>query len=114
MKTATNLLLFFILILSTQTFSQVNNRVDSDKFFQERINSKPNSNEQVLGISESDSFNDKESRTMVNKTVIDNGFLLFYGLLYAARALYSCLPEINYHLQKQGLTQYSCSIFYKT
>jgi len=81
MKTATQLIVVVVLLLSSLTFSQVNIRVDSDKFFQERINSKPNSNERVFGTLELDSFKDKESRTIVNKTILDNGFHIVFHLM---------------------------------
>ena len=69
MKTATNVLLFLLLLLSSQTFSQVNIGDDSHKFLQERKNSKLNSNGHVLGTSKSDNVQDKEFRTKMSMQI---------------------------------------------
>ena len=80
MKIATNLIVVLVFLLSSQIFSQVNIRIDPEKYLQERIYSKPNLNKQVLGTSESDIIKDKESRTIISKTILDNGFLLIEQL----------------------------------
>ena len=93
MKTATNLFLFFILILSSQTFSQVNIRVETDKFIQERINSKSFPTEQIKYSALSGIFKDGESRTIINKTILDNGFLLISQLIES----WDGSNWVNYH-----------------
>ena len=80
MKTATNLIVLLLLLFSSQIFSQASIRVDSEKYLQERINSIPNSNKQVLRTLKSDVFNNKESSTKISKTILDNGYLLIEQL----------------------------------
>ena len=63
-------------------FSQVTNKLElrSDNLLQERIIPHSISDEQISHPSESDIFQDKETRTLVNKSILDNGFLLIEEL----------------------------------
>jgi len=71
-----------IMLLPIQILSQ---KVDRSEFnsghlLPDRIISKSFPNEHILGTLELDIFRDKESRTIINKTILDNGFLLIEEL----------------------------------
>jgi len=78
MKTFTLITIIVILILTNQMFSQANNKLElkPDKLLQERIIPHSIPDEQFRHTSESDISKTKESRTLINKAVLDNGFLL--------------------------------------
>ncbi len=78
MKTFILFTIIVILLLPIQMFSQVNDKLElrKDNLLQERIIPHSISDEQISHPSESDIFKAKKSRTLVNKTILDNGFLL--------------------------------------
>ncbi|MCW8803978.1 MAG: DUF3836 domain-containing protein, partial [Ignavibacteriaceae bacterium] len=78
MKTFTLLTSIVILLLTTQMFSQANNgfELKQDLLLQERII--PQSIQYKIDehLSESDIFKKNECRIQINKTILQNGFLL--------------------------------------
>ena len=74
MKTFALFAVIVIFVFTNQLFTQTNHRLKlkPNNLFEERII--PDT--QFRRASESDIFQDKESRTLVNKTTLDNGFLL--------------------------------------
>ena len=82
MRDLTRVLLITAMLLTNQMFSQTINKVEfrQTNLLQERIIPHINSDEQISHPSESDIFNSKETRTLINKTILDNGFLLIEEL----------------------------------
>ncbi len=78
MKTITQLILIFIILLPIQLLSQVENERKTNRMqlLQERIKSKFNPPKQLRRPLGSDHFLNKESRTIINKPLQHNGFLL--------------------------------------
>ncbi len=78
MKTFTLFTIIVILFLTIQMFSQANDRLELNlnNLLQERIIPHLIPNEQIKHPLKSNVFKDKESRTIINKTILDNGFLL--------------------------------------
>jgi hypothetical protein len=78
MKTFRLFTIIVILLPPIQMFSQVTNKLElrPDNLLQDRIIPNSISDEQIRHLTQSDIFNNKESRTIINKTVLDNGFLL--------------------------------------
>ena len=82
MRVLTKVILIFSVLLTNQMFSQTFNKVElrQDNLLPERIIPQSISDEQINHPLKSDIFNNKESRTLVNKTILDNGFLLIEQL----------------------------------
>jgi hypothetical protein len=82
MKPFTLNIIIVILLLPIQIFSQSNNKLNlnPDNLLQERIISKSIQNGQIMYPLKSENFKDKESRIILNKTILDNGFLLIEEL----------------------------------
>ncbi len=83
MKAFTFFTIIVILLLTNQMFSQVNDKLElrKDNLLRERIIPHSISDEQISHPSESEIFKEGETRTLVNKTILDNGFLLIESLL---------------------------------
>ena len=78
MRALTKVILITAVLLTNQIFSQVNDKLElrHDIPLQERIIPHPISDEQINHPLKSETFQDKDSRTLVNKTIFENGFLL--------------------------------------
>jgi len=78
MNTFTLFTIIVILHLPIKIFSQQNDKskLSPDKILQERIAHHPIPDKQDWNTLEAEIFKDKESRTIVNKTILQNGFLL--------------------------------------
>ena len=76
MKIFTLFTVVLLLLLPTQVLSQTNDKLRSDNILPERFIPHSIPDRQIKHLSESDIFQDKESRTVINKTLLDNGFLL--------------------------------------
>ena len=82
MSALTKVFLFLAVLLTNQMFSQTIHKVElrQGHLLPERIISHPNSDEQINHLTQSDIYNLKETRTLVNKSILDNGFLLIEEL----------------------------------
>ena len=82
MRALTKVILITAVLLTNQMFSQTINKWElrHDIPLQERIIPHSISDEQINHPSKSETFQDNESRTLVNKTILDNGFLLIEEL----------------------------------
>jgi len=71
-----------MIFFHSQLLSQIENRMDSayKNVLSEKFISKSFPNEQIKHPLKSAIFNDKETRTIINKTILDNGFLLIEEL----------------------------------
>jgi hypothetical protein len=78
MKTFTLFTIIVTSLLSIQMFSQANDKSElrPDNLLQERIIPHSIPDEQSRHLTQSDFFEEGESRTLVNKSILDNGFLL--------------------------------------
>jgi hypothetical protein len=82
MRTFTKVILMTAVLFTNQMFSQTDHK---DEFKQanqlpDRIIPHSIPDEQISHPSESDIFNSKETRTLENKTILDNGFLLIESI----------------------------------
>ncbi len=82
MKTFTLFTIIVILLLTNQMFSQVNNKLElrPDNLLQERIIPHSIQNKKTTHPLKSDIVKSNNSRTLVNKMILDNGFLLIEEL----------------------------------
>jgi hypothetical protein len=78
MKTLTLVTFIVTLLLPIQIFSQTDNkyRLIPDRLLEKRINSITKPDEQNKQRLQSENFSNSESRTMIKKIKLDNGFLL--------------------------------------
>jgi len=78
MKTLILITFFSILILPIQILSQIDNKSELDQYWllHERINSITNPDEQIKQSLQTNNFSNSESKTIINKKILDNGFLL--------------------------------------
>ncbi len=78
MRAFTKVILIFAVLLTNQMFSQTINEVElrQANLLPERIFPHSIQDEKVNHPLKSEIFSDKKSRTLVNKTILDNGFLL--------------------------------------
>ena len=78
MKTLILSIFFAILLLPIQIFSQIDNKyeLNSHRLLQERINSITKPDAQIKQRLQSANFSNSQTRTIINKKILDNGFLL--------------------------------------
>ena len=65
-------------LLPFQILSQIDNKYELNpySFLKERANSITKADERITQNLKSDNFSDSKSRTIINKIILDNGFLL--------------------------------------
>ena len=78
MKTITLVTMMVILSIPIQIFSQANDELESrpDYLLLERIIPHSISDERIKHLIQSNIFKEGESRILINKTILENGFLL--------------------------------------
>ena len=82
MKLTISIIIFLLFVYPFEMFTQITNERESipSNLFQEKHSFKSIQDEHIGQYSESNFFNGKESRTIVSKTILDNGFLLFESI----------------------------------
>jgi len=83
MKTFYLFIFSAILLFPLQILSQIDDKYELDPYIllQERVNSITKSDEQTKQRLQTDNFSDSDSRIIINKKILDNGFLLIEELL---------------------------------
>ena len=94
MKTFISIIFIVSILLPFQIFSQVDNKYDyiPDSLLQESFNQINKTNEQLKLNLQAEDF--KDSRTLINRKILENGFLLI-EILYQGNSVYNGWVDIS-------------------